>query len=146
MQHFATEFQTYVDYKEGKKRADHLSQMRPNGWVPVFYNEHVMQNYELYRITHDTLLYHDFKPSLIPRPNVHIPLKFAHMIYCGDTWAGDRAAAQDMIRKAQRTLKEKEKELQNDVAEQPVASTSNITNYVAQNINTAEEEDSSTEL
>ena len=98
--HFATAFQTYVDDKEGKiPKADYLSQMRPNGGLAVLYNEDVMQNYKLYRITYDTLLYHEFKPSLIPRHNAHVPRKIAHVIYCGDTRAGDSAVAQDLIRK-----------------------------------------------
>ncbi len=147
MLHFATAFLTYVDNKEGKTpRENYLSQLRPNGGLPVLYNEHVMQNYKLYCITYDTLLYHDFKPSPIPRPNAHIPLKIAHVIYCGDTRAGDRTAAQDLIRKTQRTIKDKEKKLQNDAAEQSVTSTSTITNNVGQNVRTAVEKESSTEF
>ncbi len=113
MLHFANAFQTYVDDKEGKApNEDYLSHMRSNGGLPVLYNEHVMKNYELYPIMYDMLLYHGFKANPVPRPNAHIPLKIAQVIYCGDTRAGDRAAAQDLIRKTRRILKEKEKRLQ----------------------------------
>ncbi len=103
MLHYATAFQTNVDDKEGRTpKADYLSQTRPNGGLPVLYHEQFMQNYELYRITYDTLLCHEFNPRPIPRPNAHIPLKIAHVNYCGDTGGNDCAAAKDPIRRIQR--------------------------------------------